>query len=163
MRWARFAVFILIATLLQESAVNIIAIKNITPDLLLIGLVFLSIYCDTSEAIVTSFTIGFCADLIGSTMGAYTLSFGLLGTLLAYMHRVIAVRKIPYQALVIFVTGLLAGIGVGLLGLVKGQSNAFGGFGHLGGTALYSSLIGPFLFLPSAWLMRIKTHRFSRH
>jgi rod shape-determining protein MreD len=164
MRWFRFAVFILIVTVLQADLVNIVALTgfNIKPDLLLILLVFFAIYCNPSEAIITSFAIGFAADIIGSTMGPQTISFGLFGTLLVNLHRVIAIRKMPYQALVIFITGFLAGLLAHFLAFLKGQSTAPSVYAVVFGTSLYSSLMGPFLFLPSAWLMRIKTHRLNR-
>ncbi len=162
MRWLRFAVLILIVTILQAGTVDILTRWNVKPDLLLILLVFFAVYCNTSEAIVTSFTIGFAADIIGSAMGAQTLSFGIFGTLLAYLHRVISIKKIPYQAAAIFVTGILAGSLAYFLSLVKGQAESSNVYGVIFGTSLYSSLVGPFFFLPSAWWMRMKTPRFQR-
>ena len=160
MRWLRFAVLLSLVTVLQAS---LLADWNIKPDLLLVLLVFFAIYCDTSEAIITSFTIGFAADIIGRAMGPQIVSFGLFGTLLAYLHRVIAIRKIPYQALAIFIVGSLAGTLAYFLSFLKGRPAASNIYTVLFGTSLYSSLVGPFLFLPLAWWMRIKTHRFSRH
>lgn len=164
MRWLRFAVFISLFTVLQASLVDIIAVTNIKPDLLLILLVFFAIYCNTSEAIITSFTIGFAADIIGPAMGMgpQTISFGLFGTALAYLHRVIVIKKMPYQSLAIFITALLTGILAHFLALLKGESAA-PNYTVLFWKSLYSAIVGPFLFLPSAWWMRIKTHRSSRH
>jgi rod shape-determining protein MreD len=164
MRWLRFAVLILIVTILQAGMVDVLAVSrwNVKPDLLLILLVFFAVYCNTSEAIVTSFTIGFAADIIGSAMGAQTLSFGIFGTLLAYLHRVISIKKIPYQSAAIFVTGILAGSLAYFLSLVKGQPESSNVYGVIFGTSLYSSLVGPFFFLPSAWWMRMRTPRFQR-
>ena len=165
MRWLRFAVFILIITVLQASLVDTIALTNIKPDLLLILLVFFAIYCSTTEAIITSFTIGFAADLIivGSAMGPRIISFGVFGTALAYLHRVITIRKMPYQLLAIFITGFLTGALVLLLTFLRGRPTASNIYVVLFGTPLYSAIVGPFLFLPSAWWMRIKTHRSSKH
>jgi rod shape-determining protein MreD len=164
MRWLRFAVLILIVTVLQAEMVNILAVTrwDFKPDLLLILLVFFAIYCNTSEAIVTSFTIGFAADIIGPAMGAQTLSFGLFGTLLAYLHRVISIKKIPYQSAAIFMTGLLAGTLAYFLSLLKGQPAPSNVYGVIFGTSLYSGLVGPFFFLPSAWWMRMRTPRLKR-
>ena len=159
MRWFRFAVLVLLATVLQAS---FFADLNIKPDLLLILLVFFAIYCDTSNAIICSFTIGFAADLIGRTMGPQMIGFGLFGTALAYLHQVIAIRKMTYQALVIFITALLAGSMVYFLNFLKGEPTPQNMFAALFGIALYSAFVGPFLFLPSAWWMRIKISRFSR-
>lgn len=159
MRWFRFAVLVLLATVLQAS---FFADLNIKPDLLLILLVFFAIYCNTSNAIICSFTIGFAADLIGRTMGPQIISFGLFGTALAYLHQVIVIRKMTYQALVIFITALLAGSMVYFLNSLKGEPTPQNMFAALFWIALYSALVGPFLFLPSAWWMRIKISRFSR-
>jgi len=159
MRWFRFAVLVLLATVLQAS---FFADLNIKPDLLLILLVFFAIYCNTSNAIICSFAIGFAADLIGRTMGPQMIGFGLFGTALAYLHQVIAIRKMTYQFLAIFVTALLAGSMVYFLNFLKGEPTPQNMFAALFGIALYSSLVGPFLFLPSAWWMRIKIHRLKR-
>jgi len=161
MRWFRFAVFISIVTVLQASLVDIVAVTtaNIKPDLLLILLVFFAIYCNTSEAIVTSFTIGFAADIIGPAMGPHTISFGLFGTALAYLHRLIAIKKIPHQSLAIFIVGFFAGVLAHFLSLLRGQPTATNIYAVVFGSSLYSSLVGPFLFLLSAWWMRIKRRK----
>ena len=159
MRWIRFAVLVLLATVLQAS---FFADLNIKPDLLIILLVFFAIYFNTSEAIICSFTIGFAADLIGRTMGPQMISFGLFGTALAYLHRFIAIRKIPYQFIAIFITAVLAGSLVYLLNFLKGEPIPPNIYAALFGISLYSGLVGPFLFLPSAWWMRIKINRFNR-
>ena len=160
MRWFRFAVFICLVTVLQAS---LLSSWNIKPDLLLILLVFFAIYCSTTEAIITSFAIGFAADIIGSTMGPQMISFGLFGTLLAYLHRVIAIRKMSYQSLAIFVVALSGGTLAYFLTFLKDQLAASNIYTVLFGTSLYSAIVGPFLFLPSAWWMRIKAYRFGKH
>ena len=158
MRWLRFAGLLCLATVLQAG---LLARLNIKPDLLLILLVFFAIYCRTLDAIITSFTIGFAADIIGSAMGPQIISFGLFGTALAYLHRVINIRKIPYQALAIFIIGFLASCLANLLTLLKGQMFTQNLYSILLGNSLCSAIVGPFLFLPTAWLMRIKTKRFG--
>jgi rod shape-determining protein MreD len=161
MRWFRFAVLTSLVTVLQAS---LLADLNIKPDLLLILMVFFAIYCNTSRAVITSFTIGFAADIImvGSTMGPQMISFGLFGTALAYLRRVITIRKMPYQAIAIFVTALLAGLLAHFLGFLRGEPIPPNIYAVLFWTSLFSGLVGPFLFLPSAWWMRIKMDRFRR-
>ena len=154
MRWFRFAVLVCLATVLQAGFLVNLSIK---PDLLLIVLVFFAVYSNTADAIITSFAIGFAADLIGRTMGPQMISFGLFGTLLAYLRRVIAIRKMPYQGLAIFVTALLAGVLAHLLDSLAGQPAAPNIYGVTFGTALCSGIVGPFLFLPIAWWMHIRT------
>ena len=162
MRWFRFALLILAVTVLQKG---LLARWSSKPDLLVILLVFFAIYYSTSDAIISSFTIGFAADLVGSPMpmGPQMISFGLFGTLLAYLHRVIAIKRMPYQALAIFVTSVLTGTITYLLAYItKGEPVAANIYAVVFMTSLYSSIVGPFLFLPTAWWMRIKINRFGR-
>ncbi len=160
MRWFRFAILIILAAVLQAG---FLARWNIRPDLLLILLVFFAVHSSTTEAIITSFVIGFAADLIGSSMGPQIISFGLFGTLLAYLHRLIAIRKVPYQTAAIFIVGILAALLAYLLSRLISQPHIQNAYALIFATSLYSAVVGPFLFLPSAWWMRIKTQRFSRH
>ena len=161
MRWLRFALLILAVTVIQKG---LLARWSSKPDLLIILLVFFAIYYNTSEAIISSFTIGFAADLVGSPMpmGPHMISFGLFGTLLAYLNRVIAIKRMPYQALAIFAVSVLAGLLSYLLAYFTGEPIAGKIYVVVFITALYSSIVGPFLFLPVAWWMRIKTNRFAR-
>lgn len=161
MRWFRFAALVLLATVLQAS---FFADMNFKPDLLLILLVFFAVYCNTTEAIITSFAIGFAADLIGRTMGPQMISFGLFGTALAYLHQVIAIRKMTYQFLAIFITALLASCLAHFLDFLKltfleDEQTTLNINAFVFWIALCSALVGPFLFLPSAWWMRIKINR----
>lgn len=160
MRWLRFAVLILVVAILQKG---LLARWDNKPDLLLILLVFFAVYSNTSEAIISSFAIGFAADLIGSPlpMGPHMISFGLFGTLLAYVHRVVAIRRMPYQALAIFATGLLAGALTHLLTfIIKSEPLPENVFTVVLVTSLFSSLVGPFLFPPAAWCVGAKMNRF---
>jgi len=164
MRWVRFSFFLLIVTLLQAGMLDAFAVSSLSikPDLLLILLVFFAVFCPTADAIITSFVIGFAADLIWWTMGPYTISFGLFGTLLAYLNRVVVLKSRCYQAAVIFLVGLFAHLTAHFLSLVKMSAGGQDVFKTVLWTCLYSALIGPFLFLPTAWWMRIKTVRFGR-
>ncbi len=166
MRWFRFAVFVSLVAVLQASLLlDIIALPPLgsRPNLLLILLVFFAVYSNTTDAVITSFAIGFAADIsIGSTMVSQTISFGLFGTALAYLHRVIAIRKVHYQAIAIFIIAFMTGTLTHFLALLRGQSTVSNLYSAILATALYSSIVGPLFFLPAAWFMRIKTHRFSR-
>lgn len=162
MRWLRFAVLILTVTVLQKG---VLARWDNKPDLLLVVLVFSAIYFNTSDAVISSFSIGFAADLIGSPlpMGPHMISFGVFGTLLAYLHRVIAIRRMPYQAMAIFVTGLLVGVVTHVLAfLIKSEPLLQNIYVVVFVTSLYSGFVGPFLFPPSAWWMGIRISHFRR-
>jgi rod shape-determining protein MreD len=155
-----------VAVLMASGLLDIIALPPTSskPNLLLILLVFFAIHSNTSNAIITSFAIGFAADIsIGSIMGSLTISFGLFGTALAYLHRVIAIRKVHYQAFAIFITAFMTGTFAHFLAILRGQSAVSNVYSSILGTALYSAVVGPIFFLLVSWLMRIKTHRFGRH
>jgi len=177
MRWFRYAALVVIVTVLQASFLDSIAVTslNIKPDLLLTLMVFFSIYgvsthrrtrlspraADLTDVIITSFTLGLAADIIGPDMGPRMVSFGLLGSLLAYLHHIIATRRMLYQSFEIFVAALMVGFMVRLLTTLKGQPAVT--FPVILWTSVYSAIVGPFVFLPSAWWMRIETQRTARH
>jgi len=165
MRWIRFAVLLLVFTLLQAGLAQRVAIGtyNITPNLILVVLVFIAIFGKTREAIIASFAAGFAADLIGHMMGVYTLSYGILGTVLAYLHKVIAIRKMPWQAVTICLFGFVSGTVAYWFNLLRTQSPVTDIYKIIFFTSIYSGVIGPFLFLLCAWWMRIKTNRFHRN
>jgi len=158
MHWVRFSVFVLAVIVMQSGLVDVIALASVRLDLLLISLVFFAVHYNTTEAIIASFAIGFGADLIGSAMGPHIISYGLFGTSLAYLHRIIAVRRMPYQAIVIAAVGIFAGLLIIFLTYLKGIQNPPNVYAVLLGSSLYSAAVGPFLFLPFAWLMRIRIH-----
>jgi rod shape-determining protein MreD len=162
MRWFRFAVLILAATIVQKGMLARFGFK---PDLLLVLLVFFAVHCSTSDAIISSFAIGLAADLIGSPMpmGPHTIGFGVCGTVLAYLHRVVAIRKMPHQALAIFAAALLAGALTHLLAvLIQSEPLAPNIYSVLFWTSVCSSIVGPLLFMPLAWCMNMKTNRLRR-
>jgi len=160
MRWLRFVVLVFAAALLQAGGLlDVIGVSslNIKPDLLLVLVVFFAVYSDTTDAIITSFIIGFAADVAtGEMMGVKMISFGVLGAGLAYLHRVVAIRQFAYQAAATFLTCLLAGGLAFLLTILTRRETTPNNIAFLLGTAVYSALTGPFLFLPLGWWMRMK-------
>lgn len=166
MKWLRVAFLVCIVAVLQAGVVNAIAVTslNIKPDLLLVLMVFFAVFSTSRDAIITSFVIGFTADIIstGLPMGPRTISFGLIGTLLAHIHSVLALRKIFPQAVAVFFSGMLAVSITNFLTSLAGHAAVPHSYAVVLGTSLYSSIASPFLLLPSAWLMRIKTDRLKR-
>ena len=99
MRWFRFAVLTVVATILQTSFLGAVWVVNpeITPNLLLILLVFFAIHSESNDAVISSFIIGFAADLASPAaglMGPRIISFGLFGTLLSNLQDVISLRRL---------------------------------------------------------------------
>lgn len=144
MRWLRFTLILLLVSLLQASSISnaaAVTALHIRPDFLLILLVFFALNCDTYDAVIASFAIGFAADITGAVMGPFFLVFGILGSVLTHIRQVILLRRTLHQAIIIFVVGLTAGTIAKLLALFKIQSGDSYGFWYLAGTALYSALV----------------------
>jgi len=160
MHWLRFGVLVMIATLLQTSLIGVIHFwrPEIKPDLLLILLVFFAIYSSPRDAVITSFAIGFAADLsspVRGLMGPQIVSFGVLGTLLSDVHNVVSIRRIPHQAIAILIIGAMTALLSHLLTFFRTEPAAGHLLARLLWQPLYSGIIGPILFWPIAWWMRM--------
>jgi rod shape-determining protein MreD len=164
MSWFRFAVLIIVATILQAGLTDICAVTTakVKPDLLLVLLVFFAVNFTNTEAVITSFTIGFAADIISPTMGPQIISFGLFGTLLSDLHGIIDTRKWPYQSFAIFAVGFLTAALAYLLVFLKAEPIPSNVYTKLFWIPLYSAIIGPFLFLPAGLWMRTQRRRIRR-
>ena len=161
MRWFRFAVLVLIASLLQTGLVRAIALVHpaVKPDLLLILLVFFALRSNSMDAIIASFAIGFAADLsnpmVSRLMGPRIVSFGLFGTLLSDLNHTVSVRRVVYQAVTIFLMGCLtAGLSC-LLTFLRADTVTINLAAVFLWQPLYSAAVGPVLFLPIGWWMRM--------
>ncbi|MDD5459725.1 MAG: rod shape-determining protein MreD [Phycisphaerae bacterium] len=164
MRWLRFAVFLIAVTVIQAGLIERLGVTSLSikPNLHLIILVFFAIYSTPSEAIITSFVIGFMADIVAGPMGSHTIAYGIIGTAISYLHALVAMRFWLYQAIAIFVCGLLAGFLGYMLSRLKGLSSE-NAAAVIFWTSVYSAVIGPLLFRPFIWWMRIKSHRMSKY
>ena len=168
MRWFRFAVLVLVAAILQTTFVDMVWIlnANIKPDLLLILLVFFAVRCEPTDAVIASFAIGFAADLASPAtgfMGPRIISFGVFGTLLNDLHNVISIRRLPFQAAAIFAMGIVTAVASHLLAYLRAEPAAFSVARQCFWQPALSAIIGPFLFLPLAWLMHMDRLRRRRH
>jgi len=149
MKWIPFALLVLAGALLEAgNLLNVIAFHEgqVRPSVLLIMLVFFAVNSRLETAIVSSFVIGFAADLAGSVIGPYTVCFGLAGSLLAHTGRVITIRHPLHQVGVVFVTGLLAGMAASWLAAAKIGHPSGLSLAALAGTALYSGLASPLVW-----------------
>lgn len=149
MRWGRIGIIILLATLLNAgNLLNTIAIgeNNIKPDLLLILMVFFAINCGSLEATIVSFAIGFAADISSAAMGPAMISYGLFGTLIAQLRKVVIMKRMTHQALAIFAMGIIAGGLTQILLYFKISQDLSNAFSGLFWTAVYSGAVGPLVW-----------------
>ncbi len=168
MRWVRFSILLLVCTLLNAgNLLNSISLSsfNIRPDLLLVLLVFLSINCETTDAVIASFIIGFAADISGTAIGPYTISFGLIGSVISQMHKVVIMKRMVHQATAIFVTGIITGVLGRFLTFFKTGETASNVYVVVFGSCLYSALVGPVIWgglsAISGWL-GVRKQRYGR-
>ncbi len=164
MHWIRFAVLVLLASVLQAGPMGVLGVghSNVKPDLLLILLVFFASRCNSTDTVITSFAIGFVADLaapIHDLMGPRTLSFGLFGTLLFDLQSVISIRRPIYQGAAIFAMGFLTAAVSCLLAAARTGGSEMNLYMHLLWQPLYSGILGPLFALPAAWWMHMNRRR----
>jgi rod shape-determining protein MreD len=168
MRWLRFSFLLLVVAFVQGSSLpDIVAVtkSGARPDFLLILLVFFALHCYGYEAVITSFAIGFAADIVNQAIGPYLISFGLFGAFLGSMRQVIAIRRTLHVVGTVVASGIAAGLLAQLLGLIKGQSWQPDTFSLLLGSAIYSGLLAPYIFsglLSIIDWLGVKKYHFTR-
>jgi rod shape-determining protein MreD len=167
MRWFRFAVLVIAASILQTSLVDLLAVRDpeVKPDLLLILLVFFALRAEPTDAVIASFSIGFVADLISPAvglMGPRIISFGVIGTLLSRLNAFFCIRRMPFEGAAIFAAGLATGLLTILLSYLRAAPAGLNPWIRLLWQPVYSAVLGPFLFLPVAWGMRITAKKRRR-
>ncbi|OHB56907.1 MAG: rod shape-determining protein MreD [Planctomycetes bacterium RBG_13_44_8b] len=143
MKWPRFAFLVVLVAVLQASAVmNLVSLTNmrIKPDILLLLLVYFAVSCDSFDAIITSFSLGFAADITGMVLGPHIISYGLVGMLLAHIRKVILLKDTRQQALTILVTGVVTEVIALMLTYLKAPELARTGLFEVFAVAAYSAI-----------------------
>lgn len=149
MRWFLFIVILLVATLLEAS--NLLKLFTfsgwaIRPSILIVMLTYYALAGQTKDAIVTSFLIGFAADITSGLMGPHTLCFGLMGLLLNQSNQVLLVKRAIYKVLVVFIVYFVTETFSYWLGLLKGPGSHGNYYSVMLFTGLYSAIIGPVIW-----------------
>lgn len=111
MRWFSFLTILLAATLLEAgNLLNFFPVTGwyVKPGILITLLVYYALVCRYEEAIVTSFFIGFAADLATGIMGPHMISYGLLGVFLNQMGQMLVVKRAVFKAAIVFLAFVLA-------------------------------------------------------
>ncbi|MGE5296092.1 MAG: rod shape-determining protein MreD [Solirubrobacterales bacterium] len=159
MRWIRFAVLVLLASILQASLMDVLQIRSgVKPDLLLILLVYFGSRCNSTDGVITSFAIGFVADLVSpvrGVMGPRIISFGLFGTLLSDVQNVFSLRRPLYQGGAIFLIGVLTAVLSYLMASLRAEGGQTSLLTQFLWQPLYSGILGPLFSLPVGWWMHM--------
>jgi rod shape-determining protein MreD len=144
MKWPRFTFLVILVAVLQVSAaMNILSLTDlrIKPDILLILLVYFAVNCDGYDAVITSFALGFAADITGMVIGPHLISYGIIGTVIAHVRKVILLKNTRQQALTIFVTGILAQAVALMFTELKAPELAKAGVFEIFAVAAYSAIL----------------------
>jgi rod shape-determining protein MreD len=144
MRWWRFTFLIILVAVLQTSAaMNLLSLTDlrIKPDILLILLVYFAVYCDSYDAVIISFALGFAADITGAVMGPHFISYGIIGTAVAHIRKIILLKTTRQQALTIFITGILTEAVALVLAGLKAPGLAKTGVFEVVAVATYSAIL----------------------
>lgn len=155
MRWLRFLGFLFVVTVINASNLrDMVSVSSLSagPDILLIFMVYFAASCSRPDTILVSFLIGFAVDVSSVTMliGPYTISYCLLGGLLSLFHKGAIRKRMIYQAIAIFGVGIIGGILAELLTFAKSGSMPADTINVVFLTALYSAVVGPFIWKLSA-------------
>jgi rod shape-determining protein MreD len=167
MKWFRFSLLILAATIIGSSDImNYISIteRYIKPNLLLILLAYFAINCQSYDAIICSFCIGFAADITGTLIGPYFLSYGIIGTALSYVRKLVILKKTGQQAFAIFIAGLFIQLLAVILMKMKIDNVTNAGFFIVFATSMYSGILWFLLKIPVQTFGRwigVGVHRFG--
>ncbi|MFC1762441.1 rod shape-determining protein MreD [Planctomycetota bacterium] len=164
MHWIRFYILLMFAMLVQASFIHIFALADDTvyPQLLLILMVFAACHFEGNDAIIACFSVGLATDIIGACLGPYMIAYGLIGTGLHELRRFFAVNTILPQALAIAVAGFLSAALTQSLIHHKGLPAFSPRIALLFWSPLYSSIVGPLVFLflqPILGIQRRRSHR----
>jgi len=166
MKWLRFAFLITTAAVIQSSALfDTISLTDmhIKPDILLILMAYFAMNCDSYDAIICCFAIGFATDITGAVIGPHFISFGVIGTVLAHIRKVILLKQTHQQAVTIFVMGILTYTLAAILTKFKVPSAAASMF-KIFAVSIYSAILWFLVKWPvrttGKWL-GVGVHRFG--
>ncbi len=149
MRWTLFTFVVLAGMLLDGgNLLNVLAVGgwHVRPVVLISILAFASLNNRHSSAVICSFMIGLAADIISGTMGPYTLCWGVAGAILNRFGRVLLMKRVVYQGLIVLVCYILTEWPAGWLTAWKTGSAQPHGAASAVLTGLYSAFIAPVLW-----------------
>lgn len=150
MNWFVFAITTLIAALIQGgNLLNFASFTEYTikPDLLIILLIFICIYAEPSKAVAASFFIGFAADIITPAMGPNMVSYVIVASLLTTFQRVLRLNDLLLDSGLIFITALITASFSSVISCFTTDISCHHFLFRLFATALYTAILGPFIWL----------------
>lgn len=144
MHWARLALVVLVAAVLQ-LVLNKFLDFAFRPDLIIIVMVFFVANTDGVWPIISAFVCGFGADMaFGMAMGSCTIAYGTIGSLLAVARRSIAIDHPIFVAIAVFVVCCVSETLAQILASFRRSTPP--GYMDIFWSALASAVVGPYLY-----------------
>ena len=154
-------IILLVLFAAQTTFLQNFAIAGVTPDLILIFVVYCGINLRGSQGIGMGFAVGFMQDcLSGGLLGVNTLSKSLIAIFFSALKDKIMVEGLLSIFLFIVTASLLDGViyYLVLITLLKGEVPGSFLFSSLPIYAIYNGCVGPILFyildLNRKWVLR---------
>jgi len=108
MTYLKEALFFLVAIILQSTLIDLIQIKDIKPDIVLLLLIFYGIRKQQYYTTILGFLTGFAQDIIGgSLLGLFALSKTISGFFIIVFRKVGKFKEIHSYILVLVLTCFL--------------------------------------------------------
>lgn len=129
MRKSLFLVTVFGAFLLQVTAVNHFKIFGIKPDLILISIVLVSLFCDFKLALPLSIAAGALKDIYGTgTFAVNAILSGLWSFLVMNLSRRVSMDINLTRAVLVFIIAILNALAMAIFLWYLGTAVAFGIF-----------------------------------
>ncbi len=140
MRWLLYFIFAYVLLGIQLGAGAFISYRDVSPNLLLLLVVFISLSAPREEALLGCFLIGALQDLIAlQPVGLFAFSYGMVAILVTSMAEMVR-RNHPLTHLTFTFIG---GSVMGMLLIVHDYFRPAGPVDTVGGTVAHAIRIGP--------------------
>lgn len=149
MKWLNFIIIVVVITLINAGSVmGLLSISSlqIRPNLLIAVLAYFAYISERRDVIITSFMVGFMADISGATMGPSLIAFGIVGVSFAAMRDVLLMERRRNRVVTIFLMSVAVMIIADMLTSMKINQHITRPLVTIPLNALYTAIAGAFLW-----------------
>ncbi len=108
MKFIKYTIIFLLTFLIDTNFIEFISIKGITPDIVLVFLIFLSLREQQSTATISGFVVGLFRDLFSSgVLGLSSLANSIACFLTSFFQRTKGTVAISQLAIIVFIVSLI--------------------------------------------------------
>ncbi len=140
MRWIPFLILAYVMLGVQLGVGAFVSFRGVSPNLLLLVVIFISLHARREEAMLGSFLLGAIQDLVSiQPIGLFAFSYGLVAVLVCWsVESVRRTHPLTHLSLT-FIGGSI----MGMVLIVHDYFRPVGPAGNVGGTVLHAVRIGP--------------------